>query len=113
VTPTLLDGPTVADAIRPQYPSLSGIVPGVGRYDRCPWGLGFEIRGDKTPHWTGRHNAASAHGHFGGAGTMFWIDPQADVALIALTDRDFDSWALEAWPTLSDAVIDEFAGAAA
>jgi CubicO group peptidase (beta-lactamase class C family) len=113
VTPTLLDGPTVADAIRPQYPSLSGIVPGVGRYDRCPWGLGFEIRGDKTPHWTGRHNAASAHGHFGGAGTMFWIDPQADVALIALTDRDFDSWALEAWPAFSDAVIDEFAGAPA
>ena len=46
---------------------------------------------------------------------MFWIDPDLDLALVALADRDFDEWAdvaLEAWPELSDAVIAEFAGSA-
>jgi hypothetical protein len=44
---------------------------------------------------------------------MFWIDPDADLAVIALTDRDFGPWALEAWPEFSDAVLDEFSGSPA
>ncbi|MFT6814065.1 MAG: CubicO group peptidase (beta-lactamase class C family), partial [Ilumatobacter sp.] len=78
----------------------------------CPWGLGFEIRGDKSPHWTGTHNDATTYGHFGGAGTMMWTDPAANVSLVALTDRPFDQWATDAlryWPKLSDAVLGEFA----
>jgi CubicO group peptidase (beta-lactamase class C family) len=111
--PTLLDAASAADAVRAQWPDLAGIVPGVGRFDPCPWGLGFEIRGDKTPHWTGRSNSASTYGHYGGAGTMMWIDPLAGCALVALTDRSFDEWpkeALQVWPELSDAVIAEVAG---
>jgi CubicO group peptidase (beta-lactamase class C family) len=112
--PRLIHADTAAEAVRPQWPELAGIVPGMGRFDRCPWGLGFELRGGKEPHWTGRHNTASTFGHFGGAGTMFWIDPDVDprapLALIALTDRDFDEWARRAWPDLSDAVVHEFAG---
>ena len=46
--PTLLDDATAADAVRPQFPALAGIVPGVGRFDPCPWGLGFEIRGQQV-----------------------------------------------------------------
>jgi hypothetical protein len=44
---------------------------------------------------------------------MFWIDPDRDLALVALADRDFDQWAataLTVWPELSDAVIAEYAG---
>ena len=100
--PRLLSGATVADAFRPQYPRLSGIVPGVGRYEKCPWGLGFEVRDDKQPHWTGTRNSPRTVGHFGGSGTMFWLDPDHDVAVIALTDREFGPWALDAWPSLSD-----------
>lgn len=40
---------------------------------------------------------------------MAWVDPEIDVALVALTDRDFDQWpaeALAAWSSLSDAVVD-------
>ena len=110
--PTLLDASTAAEAIRPQWPDLAGIVPGVGRFDPCPWGLGFEIRGEKHPHWTGRTNGAATYGHFGGAGTMMWADPDAGCALVALTDRSFDDWsidALRAWPELSDAVVAEVA----
>ena len=112
--PTLLDVATAADAVRQQWPALAGIVPGVGRFDPCPWGLGFEIRGEKRPHWTGRANSAAAYGHFGGAGTMMWADPEARCALVALTDRPFDDWSVDAmhvWPALSDAVVEEVAGA--
>ena len=94
-------------AFHSTYPELSGIVPGVGRFAPCAWGLGFELRGDKSPHWTGRHNSARTAGHFGGAGTMFWFDPEADVGMVALTDETFGPWALEAWPALSDAVLAE------
>ena len=40
-----------------QFADLAGIVPDVGRFDPCPWGLGVEIRGNKAPHWTGRANS--------------------------------------------------------
>lgn len=113
--PRLISAATAAEATHPQFPGLAGIVPGVGRFDNCPWGLGFEVRGDKAPHWTGTRNSTTMFGHFGGSGTMAWIDPEhAGLSLVALTDLAFDEWAdtaLEAWPLLSDAVIAEFVGA--
>jgi CubicO group peptidase (beta-lactamase class C family) len=111
--PTLLHAATATDAVRTQWPELAGIVPDVGRFDPCPWGLGFEIRGTKNPHWTGLTNSTSTYGHFGGAGTMMWADPPAGCALVALTDRSFDDWKTEAlrrWPELSDAVVAEVSG---
>ena len=111
--PRLIDCATATDAFTAQYPELAGIVPGVGRFDPCPWGLGLEIRGDKSPHWTGRTNSFATAGHFGGAGTMMWVDPAAGCGLVALTDRPFDDWSIEAmkrWPELSDAVVAEVAG---
>lgn len=124
--------PATADQVgRTQYPDLGGIVPGVGRFEKSPWGLGFEIRGDKSPHWTGHRNTPATFGHFGGAGTMMWVDPDIDtapdtgadtaantgqLAVVALTDRMFDEWAdtaLRVWPELSDAVIAEHAGVVA
>jgi CubicO group peptidase (beta-lactamase class C family) len=110
--PTLVSAETAVDARRPQYPTLAGIVPGVGRFSPCPWGLGTEIKGGKSPHWTGRGNSAATFGHFGGSGTMMWVDPVADVALVALSDLPFDDWAVEAlrcWSELSDAVLHELA----
>src|SRR3954451_11349762 len=110
VRPTLLAEDTVADAVSPQFPDLAGVIPGLGSYRPCPWGLGPEVRGDKSPHWTGATNSPQTFGHFGGAGTMFWIDPVHEVALVALTDRKFDDWAedaLRVWPELSDAVLAE------
>lgn len=116
--PVLVSAATAHEAVRPHFPALGGIVPGVGRFDTCPWGLGFEIRGDKSPHWTGTRNSAATFGHFGGAGTMMWLDPAISsghtLGLVTLTDRPFDEWASEAlrlWPAVSDAAIEEFAGA--
>lgn len=112
--PRLIASSSYAEVVSPQYPALAGIVPDVGRFDPCPWGLGVEVRGDKAPHWTGRANSPGTFGHFGGSGTMMWADPAIDTGLVALTDRRFDEWRDEAllrWPELSDAVVAERAGA--
>ncbi|MCU1354231.1 MAG: beta-lactamase class [Acidimicrobiales bacterium] len=103
--PTLLAPSTVADATRVHFPGLDGVLPELGPQRPNDWGLGFEIRGHKSPHWTGTENSAATFGHFGGAGTFLWVDPELRVACIALTDREFGPWALEAWPPVSDAVV--------
>jgi CubicO group peptidase (beta-lactamase class C family) len=38
---------------------------------------------------------------------FLWVDPDRDLALVALTDRDFGDWAYDLWPALSDSVIAE------
>ncbi|MFZ9629069.1 MAG: serine hydrolase domain-containing protein [Ilumatobacteraceae bacterium] len=109
VTDPVLVSPAAARAFRsPQFAGLAGVVPGVGRFDDCAWGLGTELRDGKRPHWTGPRNSAATFGHFGGAGTLLWVDPEAATACVALTDRPFDEWASEAlvlWPALADALL--------
>lgn len=106
--PSLVSKPMHAAAIEVQFPGLDGVLPGFGVQRPNDWGLGFEIRDAKSPHWTGSANSGRTFGHFGQSGTFIWIDPQRDLALVALTDRDFGDWAYERWPALSDAVIAEF-----
>jgi CubicO group peptidase (beta-lactamase class C family) len=103
--PTLVAPETLTEATTVQFPGLSGVVPGLGRFEPNDWGLGFELRDDKRPHWTGTSNSPRTFGHFGGSGTFLWVDPEAGLACAALTDRDFDDWALDAWPRFSDAVL--------
>ncbi|NBV82148.1 MAG: class A beta-lactamase-related serine hydrolase [Actinobacteria bacterium] len=106
--PRLVSRDTYVEAVTPQFADLEGIVPGVGRFNPCPWGLGPELRGTKTPHWTSPKNSAATYGHFGGSGTFVWVDPIADVACAVLTGREFDEWALAHWPDFSTAVLDDF-----
>jgi len=91
-----------------QFPGLDGVLPGYGVQRPNDWGLGFEIRDSKSPHWTGGRNSARTYGHFGQAGGFIWADPEAQLATVALTDRDFGEWALDLWPAISDAVIFEY-----
>ena len=105
----LLHPSTLADATTVQFPGLRGVLPGYGPQAANDWGLGFEIKAAKRPHWTGTTNSPRTFGHFGQAGTMIWIDPDAHLGLVALTDRPFDDWARVAWPALSDAVLAEYA----
>jgi len=106
-TPSLIASSTFLEATSSQFPDLDGVVPGFGRFDPCPWGLGPELRGRKQPHWTGTANSSSTYGHFGGSGTFVWVDPLANVACCALADREFGDWALTYWPIFGDAVLAE------
>jgi len=105
--PALVAPETLAEATTVQFPGLAGVLPDFGRFDPLDWGLGFELRDAKEPHWTGSRASPRTFGHFGGSGTFLWVDPDADVSLGVLTDLDFGDWAKEAWPNLSDAVLAE------
>ncbi|MCX3060005.1 serine hydrolase domain-containing protein [Streptomyces beihaiensis] len=105
--PRLLDPRTVAEAMTVQFPGTKGVLPGYGHQNPNDWGLGFEIRDHKSPHWTGGSSSPRTFGHFGQAGTFLWIDPDARAACVALTDRAFGPWATEVWPVLTDAVLAE------
>jgi CubicO group peptidase (beta-lactamase class C family) len=106
--PALVSAQMHAGAIAVQFPGLAGVLPGFGVQRPNDWGLGFEIRDGKSPHWTGSSNSGETFGHFGQSGTFIWADPTADLALVVLTDRDFDQWAYPLWPALSDGVLREF-----
>jgi CubicO group peptidase (beta-lactamase class C family) len=109
--PTLLARETLDEATSVAFPGLVGVLPGFGRQERNDWGLGFELRDGKSPHWTGARNSPATFGHFGAAGTFLWVDPEVRLALGVLTDREFGGWARDAWPALSDAVLAEVAAA--
>jgi CubicO group peptidase (beta-lactamase class C family) len=106
--PSTVSVPMHAEAVSVQFPGLDGVLPGYGAQRPNDWGLGFEIRDAKSPHWTGARNSGRTYGHFGQAGGFIWADPEADLALVVLTDRDFGDWALDIWPALSDAVLSQY-----
>jgi CubicO group peptidase (beta-lactamase class C family) len=106
--PTLVSEATLRLATTPQFPELAGTLPDVGRFDPNPWGLTFEIRDGKRPHWTGARNSPDTFGHFGGSGSFLWVDPHVGLGAVGLSGRDFGSWALEVWPRFSDAVLQRF-----
>jgi len=107
LAPALVAAETLAEATSVQFPGLVGVLPGLGRMEPNDWGLAFELRDAKSPHWTATRNSPRTFGHFGAAGTFLWVDPEAGIACGVLTDREFGEWAKEAWPALGDAVLSE------
>ena len=97
-----------SEATSVQFPGLDGVLPGFGVQRPNDWGLGFEIRGNKSPHWTGAQNSPRTFGHFGQSGTFLWVDPVVSLALVVLTDRKFGEWAHSVMPALSDEVLREW-----
>ena len=82
-----------------QFPGLSGVLPDYGRFDPLDWGLGVQLN-TRPSTWMGSRTSGRTFGHFGGSGTFLWVDPDAGVVCAALTTREFDEWAKEAWPRL-------------
>ena len=105
----LLDDSTIAEATSVQFPDLDGVLPGYGPQRPNPWGLGVEIRGTKSPHWTGSQNSPQTYGHFGQSGTFVWVDPAVGLGVVALGDTDFGPWAVDLWCGLNDAIVGHFA----
>jgi CubicO group peptidase (beta-lactamase class C family) len=106
LAPRLLHPDTTRMATTVAFAGLRGVVPGFGTQDPNDWGLGFELRDGKHPHWTPAGASPSTFGHFGRSGSLLWVDPEAGLALVALTDRPFETWAKEAWPALGQDVLD-------
>ena len=107
LAPRLVARETLAEATSVQFPGLAGVLPGWGRMEPNDWGLTFELRDQKSPHWTSSHNSPRTFGHFGAAGTFLWVDPELGVACGVLTDKEFGPWAVDAWPQFNDSVVSE------
>lgn len=107
LSPRLLARQTLTAATTVAFDGLDGVLPGYGQQRPNDWGLGFELRDHKDPHWTGRRSSPATFGHFGQSGTFCWVDPGARLACVVLTDRPFGPWAVRAWPDFTDAVLAE------
>lgn len=104
LAPRLLASRTLADLVRVAFPGLVGVVPGVGRFDPCDWGLGVERNFGRVGHWSGTKLSWETFGHFGGAGSFLWVDPRRRLGAVCLTGREFGPWAMRAWPPLCDRI---------
>lgn len=109
LNPTIVAKQTLDDATRIHFENLAGILPGYGRQNPNDWGLGFEIRSTKNPHWTGSSHPASTFGHFGQSGTFLWVDPEHRLACVTLTDKNFGPWAAETWAPFNEQVLSHYA----
>jgi CubicO group peptidase (beta-lactamase class C family) len=108
LVPRLVADETRDEMASVQFPGLAGVLPDHGRFDPLDWGLGVQLN-TRPPSWMGVRTSPRTFGHFGGAGTFLWVDPEAHVACAVLTTREFGEWAKEAWPRFSDEVLDELA----
>jgi CubicO group peptidase (beta-lactamase class C family) len=102
LSPTLIAEETLTWATQNWFPNLIGILPGFGRYEDNAWGLGFEVKSTKDPHWMPSKGSSKTFGHFGQSGSFLWVDPENNLGLISSCDVKFDTWAHELWPSFSN-----------
>jgi CubicO group peptidase (beta-lactamase class C family) len=101
----LLAAETVEEMLAPQFGPLPGGVSGVGEWPDLCWGLGFDVRGHREPHWAGTALSPRGASHFGASGTLAWIDPERGLGLVALASRGtYAGWWREPWAALGNAV---------
>ena len=101
----LLAAETVEEMLAPQFGPLPGGVNGVGEWPDLCWGLGFDVRGQREPHWAGTSLGPRTASHFGASGTLAWLDPERGLGLVALANRgSYSGWWREPWAALGAAV---------
>ena len=101
-----LVSPALAQRARtPVLPGLDGVLPGYGRQTPNPFGLGAEVRGAKSPHWTGTGNSEQTFGHFGQSGSFIWVDPVAERQAVFLGARPFGAVHRRTWSELGDQIL--------
>ena len=89
--------------VAPYIPGLAGVVPGFGRFDPCPWGLGPEVAGEKH-HWMGDWPPES-FGHFGQSGSLALMNAREGIGVVAVAGAPFGPWAVELWPRWSSGLL--------
>lgn len=103
--PALISPALAARAQRVVGPELTGILPGYGRQNPNGFGLGVEVRGNKSPHWTGSAHSPATFGHFGQSGSFVWVDPAVGRQAVFLGAERFGARHQKLWPGLNDALL--------
>ena len=103
--PRLVSADLAALARTPFLPQLDGVLPGYGRQVPNGFGLGLEVRGHKSPHWTGSRNSPATFGHFGQSGSFVWVDPVAGRQAVFLGEQPFGAVHKANWPALCDQIL--------
>jgi beta-lactamase class C len=94
-------------AISDQSSGLSGGFAPPLMWDPCPWGLGPDLRGAKTPHWAPAEAGPDSFGHSGASGCLAWASPSANVAWALIGARTADSgWLLRRSPAIGAALLE-------
>ena len=104
-SPRLVSPALAERACAPVLPELDGVLPGYGRQVPNPFGLGVEVRGAKSPHWTGKGNSPQTFGHFGQSGSFMWVDPVAERQAVFLGAEPFGQIHRKTWPALGDQIL--------
>ena len=104
-SPRLVSPALAERACAPVLPELDGVLPGYGRQVPNPFGLGVEVRGAKSPHWTGKGNSPQTFGHFGQSGSFIWVDPVAERQAVFLGAEPFGTVHRRTWPALGDQIL--------
>lgn len=108
--PTLIPVELRDLALMVSRPGLRGVVPGYGSFDDNQWGLGFELKGAKSPHWLADSFPPEAAGHFGGQGSFFFLDRSRDLAAAFLSGVAFGDDHRRIWPPLTDEIAARYGG---
>ena len=103
--PTLIPAALRDLALTVSHPGLRGLVPGYGSYPDNQWGLGFELKGAKSPHWLGDALPPETAGHFGALGSFLFIDRARDVAAAFLSGVPFGEEHKRIWPPLTEEIV--------
>lgn len=103
--PTLIPAALRDLALTVSRERLKGVVPGYGSFDDNQWGLGFELKGAKSPHWLGDSFPPETAGHFGGQGSFFLVDRSRDLAAAFLSGVAFGEEHKRIWPPLTDEIV--------
>ncbi|WP_460801000.1 serine hydrolase domain-containing protein [Microbacterium sp. GXF6406] len=106
--PTLIPASFRNLALSPSHQGLRGIVPGYGAYADCQWGLGFELKAEKSPHWLADTFPPETAGHFGAQGSFLFIDRSRDIAAAFLSGVPFGEDHKRVWPALTQEIADRY-----
>ncbi len=102
----LLSAALQVQATRDQTGGLSGGFLEPMYWSPCPWGLGPELRGSKSPHWVAAAAGPDSFGHSGASGCLAWYAPSHDTAFSILGARTADSgWLLRRAPAVCAAIL--------
>lgn len=106
--PTFIDEEMHGQMTSTYLNNLKGTIPGWGNYKDCAFGIGYEIKSTKSPHWMGSLSSDKSFGHFGQTGVFIMHDPVNNISIVALGDREFDKTLKKLWPAYVDNIFKSF-----